>query len=116
MNISIIDHSLLNLIAVVSTDNTRPDPNTFSFNFTREDVAVAAIELGIIEQPYDMDGGQHGQEFHIGYQMAGERGETQYFDYKTMIWWISGKDREAIILNLAMQQPEISNQILQKLI
>jgi len=116
MNISIIDYSLSDLVAVVSTDSARPEPNTFSFNFTCEDVAVAAIELGIIGQPYDMNGCKAGQEFRIGYQMAGERGETQYFDYKTMIWWISGEDREVIVLNLAMQQPEISNQILAELI
>lgn len=112
----IIDHSLLNLVAVVSTDSARPEPNTFPFAFTQEDVAVAAIELGIINQPYDMDGGGRGQDFRIGYQMAGERGETQYFDYKQMIWWIGGEDREAIVMNLAMQQPEISNHILAELI
>lgn len=112
----IIDYSISNLVAVVSTGSERPEPNTFPFTFTQEDVAVAAIELGIINQPYDMDGGYRGQAFRIGYQMAGERGETQYFDYKQMIWWIGGEDREAIVLNLAMQQPEISNQILEKLI
>lgn len=116
MKPKIIDYFFLNLVATVSTNSARPEPNTFSFTFTQEDVAVAAIELGIIKQPYDMDGGRDGQTFRIGYQMAGEQGETQYFDYKTMLWWISGEDREAIVLNLAMQQPEISNQILAELI
>lgn len=114
--IEILDYDLNDLVAVVSTPENRPEPNTFSFNFTREDVAVAAIELGIIGQPYDMDGGERGQAFRIGYQMAGERGNCQYFTYPQMIEWIAGEDREAIVLNLAMQQTEISNRILETII
>ena len=114
--ITILDYDLNDLVAVVSTPENRPEPNTFSFNFTREDVAIAAIELGIIGQPYDMDGGERGQSFRIGYQMAGEQGNCQYFTFAQMVEWIGGIDREAIVLNLAMQKPEISNRILQELI
>jgi hypothetical protein len=114
--IEILDYDLNDLVAVVSTPENRPEPNTFSFNFTREDVAIAAIELGIIGQPYDMDGGERGQSFRIGYQMAGEIGNCQYFTYDQMVEWISGDDREAIVLNLAMQKPEISNRILAQII
>lgn len=114
--IEILDYSLLELVAVVSTNEEKPEPNTFSFNFTREDAAISAIELGIIGQPYDMDGGERGQAFRIGYQMAGERGNVQYFNYAQMVEWIGGEDREAIVLNLAMQKPEISNRILTQLI
>jgi len=114
--IEILDYDLLDLVAVVSTPENRPDPNTFSFNFTREDVAIAAIELGIIGQPYDMDGGERGQAFRIGYQMAGENGNCQYFTFAQMVEWIGGADREAIVLNLAMQKPEISNRVISQLI
>ena len=116
---------MLDLVAVVSIDSERPEPNTFTFNFTKGDVAAAAVELGIIAQPWDLESGDKyhtksngisQQEFRIGYQMAGERGNVQYFTYKQMVDWISGEDREAIICNLAMQKPEISNQILQELI
>lgn len=114
--IEILDYCLTDLVAVVSTPPATPEPNTFSFNFTREDVAIAAIELGIISQPWDMDGSERGQAFRIGYQMAGENGNCQYFTYAQMVEWIGGADREAIVLNLAMQKPEISNRILQELI
>lgn len=114
--IEILDYDLNDLVAVVSTPENRPEPNTFSFNFTREDVAIAAIELGIIGQPYDMDGGERGQAFRIGYQMAGENGNCQYFTYAQMVEWIGGADREAIVLNLAMQKPEISNRVMAQLI
>ena len=114
--IEILDYDLNDLVAVVSTPENHPEPNTFSFNFTREDVAIAAIELGIIGQPYDMDGGERGQAFRIGYQMAGENGNCQYFTYSQMVEWIGGADREAIVLNLAMQKPEISNRVMSQLI
>lgn len=114
--IEILDYDLNELVAVVSTPPATPEPNTFSFNFTRKDVAISAIELGIIAQPWDMDGGEHGQAFRIAYQMAGENGKPQYFTYAQMVEWIGGADREAIVLNLAMQKPEISNRILQELI
>ena len=114
--ITILDYDLNDLVAVVSTPENRPEPNTFSFNFTREDVAIAAIELGIIGQPYDMDGGERGQDFRIGYQMAGENGNCQYFTFAQMVEWIGGSDREAIVLNLAMQKPEISNRVMAQLI
>jgi len=52
-NIEIIDYSLLDLVAVVSIDSETPEPNTFTFNFTKGDVAAAAVELGIISQPWD---------------------------------------------------------------
>ena len=116
MKIQILDYDLFGLVAVVSTPENRPEPNTFSFNFTREDVAIAAIELGIIGQPYDMDGGERGQAFRIGYQMAGENGNCQYFTFAQMVEWIGGSDREAIVLNLAMQKPEISNRVMAQLI
>ena len=70
----------------------------------------------IIAQPYDMDGGERGQAFRIGYQMAGENGNCQYFTFAQMVEWIGGADREAIVLNLAMQKPEISNRILESII
>lgn len=111
----IIDYSLLDLVAVVSTDSETPEPNTFTFNFSCGDVAVAAIELGIIDQPWDLETGK-GQQFRIGYMMAGERGNVQYFTYKQVVDWISGDDRDAIVLNLAMQKPEISNRVMQSLI
>lgn len=114
-NLKIIDYSLTDLVAVVSIEIERPNPNTFSFSFSCGDVAVAAIELGIIDQPWDLETGK-GQQFRIGYMLAGEKGNVQYFSYKQVIDWISGDDREAIVLNLAMQKPEISNQILQELI
>ena len=114
-NIEIIDYSLTDLVAVVSTDSEKPEPNTFTFSFSCGDVAVAAIELGIISEPWDLEVGK-GQQFRIGYMLAGEKGNVQYFTYKQVVDWISGEDREAIILNLAMQKPEISNQILQELI
>ena len=116
----ILDYDLLDLVAVVSTPPATPEPNTFSFNFTREDVAIAAIELGIIAQPYDMDGGERGQAFRIAFCFSLPNGESfgkpQYFTYPQMVEWIGGADREAIVLNLAMQKPEISNQILQELL
>ena len=115
MKLEIIDYSLLDLVAVVSTDSKTPEPNTFTFNFSKGDVAVSAIELGIISEPWDLEVGK-GQQFRIGYQMAGEQGNCQYFTYKQMVDWISSDDREAIILNLAMQRKEISNFILQELI
>lgn len=115
MTISIIDYSLTDLDAIVSTDVNRPKPNTFAFSFTMGDVAAAAVELCIIEQPWDLETDSR-QEFRIAYQMAGENGKAQYFTYAQFIEWIGGEDREAIVLNLAMQQPEISNQILAELI
>ena len=111
-SITIVDYDLNELVAVVSIPPITPAPNTFSFNFTREDVAIAAIELSIIAQPYDMDGGERGQDFRIGYQMAGEQGNVQYFTFAQLVDWIGGADREAIVLNLAMQQEEISKWIL----
>ena len=119
-NIEIIDYSLLDLVAVVSTDATSPEPNTFTFNFTRGDVAASAVDLGIVDQPWDLDNGEHGQQFRIAFCFTRPDGEVfgkpQYFTYAQMIEWIGGSDREAIVLNLAMQKPEISNQILQELI
>lgn len=127
MKVSIIDYSLTDLDAIIATNSNRPEPtaweclrqmlvpNTFAFSFTRGDVAAAAIELGIIAQPWDLETDSH-QEFRIAYQMAGENGNPQYFTYTQMVEWISGEDREAIVLNLAMQQPEISNRILAELI
>ena len=115
MNLLIIDYSLTDLDAIVSTNSNRPDPNTFTFSFTRGDVAAAAVELGIIAQPWDLEADSR-QEFRIAYQMAGENSKPQYFTYSQMVEWISGEDREAIVLNLAMQQPEISNRILAELI
>jgi len=119
-NIEIIDYSLLDLVAVVSTDSETPEPNTFTFNFTKGDVAAAAVELGIVSQPWDLDSGDRGQQFRIAFCFYAPSGETfgkpQYFTYPQFVEWISGEDREAIICNLAMQKPEISNQILQELI
>lgn len=115
MSLSIIDYSLTDLDAIISTNSNRPEPNTFAFCFTQGDVAAAAVELGIVAQPWDLETDSR-QEFRIAYQMAGENGKAQYFTYAQFIEWIGGEDREAIVLNLAMQQPEISNQILAKLI
>ena len=121
-NIEIQDHSLLDLVAVVSIDSERPEPNTFTFSFTQADVAAAAIDLGIIAQPWDIQDGRKNQQFRIGYQMAGEKGETQYFDYKQMLWWIGGADREAIVLHLfeaykkRLDEIAVENTLLESLI
>ena len=115
MKVSIIDYSLLDLVAVVSTDSERPKPNTFTFNFTKGDVAVSAVKLKIINQPWDLEA-SNAQEFRLGYMMGSEDGLPQYFTYQQMVKWIGGEDREAIVLNLAMQQPEISNQVLKEII
>jgi hypothetical protein len=105
--------------AIVQVDSERPEPNMFSFLFTNYDAVVAGIELGIIPQPEDMDKSRIGYE-HPAFS-ATVREDTgkyrmQYYALYEVLKELSSEEAEAIVLSLASQHPEISNQILQKLI
>jgi hypothetical protein len=105
--------------AIVQVDNARPEPNMFPFFFTNYDVVVAGIELGIIPQPEDMDKTRIGYEhpaFSASVRADNGNYRMQYYQMYEVLKELSGEESEAIILHLAMQQPEISNQILQELI
>jgi len=105
--------------AIIQVDSERPEPNMFSFLFANYDAVVAGIELGIIPQPEDIDKSRIGYE-HPAFS-ATVREDTgnyrmQYYTLYEVLEELSSEEAEAIVLNLASQQPEISNQILQKLI
>ena len=105
--------------AIVQVDSERPEPNMFFFLFPNYDAVVAGIELGIIPQPEDMDKIRIGYEhpaFLASVRMDNGNYRMQYYGLYEVLKELSGDEAEAIVLNLAMQQPEISNQILQKLI
>jgi hypothetical protein len=118
----IIDYSFeigANSSAIVQVNNSRPEPNTFAFFFTNYDAVVAGIELGIIPQPEDMDKTRIGYEhpaFSASVRMDNGNFRMQYYPLYEVLKELSGEESEMIVLNLAMQQPEISNQILEKLI
>ena len=108
-----------NSSAIVQIDSERPEPNMFPFFFTNYDAVVAGIELGIIPQPEDMDKSRIGYEhpaFSATVRADNGNYRMQYYGFYEVLKELSGDEAEAIVLNLAMQQPEISNQILQKLI
>lgn len=111
--------SSTNSSAIVQVDNNRPEPNTFPFFFTNYDAVVAGIELGIIQQPEDMDKTRIGYEhpaFSACVRMDNGNYRMQYYPLYKVLKELSGEESELIVLNLAMQQPEISNQILEQLI
>jgi hypothetical protein len=108
-----------NSSAIVQIDNNRPDPNMFPFFFTNYDAVVAGIELGIIPQPEDTDKARIGYEhpaFSASVRMDNGNYRMQYYGLHEVLKELSGEEAELIVLNLAMQQPEISNQILAELI
>ena len=122
MKLSIYDYSFengTNSSAVVQVNTETPTPNTFSFTFNNYDAVVAGIELGIIPQPEDMDKTRIGYE-HPAFS-ASVREDTgnyrmQYYPLIEVLKELSSDESEAIIRNLAMQQEEISQLILQELI
>ena len=122
MKLSIYDYSFengTNSSAVVQVNTETPNPNTFSFTFNNYDAVVAGIELGIIPQPEDMDKTRIGYE-HPAFS-ASVREDTgnyrmQYYPLIEVLKELSSDESEAIIRNLAMQQEEISQLILQELI
>jgi hypothetical protein len=107
-----------NSSAIVQVDNARPEPNMFPFFFSNYDAVVAGIELGIIPQLEDIDKTRIGYEHPAFSASVRDTGNyrMQYYTLHEVLKELSGEESELIVLNLAMQQPEISNQILEKLI
>lgn len=125
MQITILDYDLREeLTAVVSIPARTPEPNTFPFNFDQWDVIQAAIDLGLVKEPYDHDKGRNGQKLRLGYieaafpwQQFNRTLKTPlYFTYEQIVREFSGEDCEMIVRNLAMQRPEISTPILESII
>lgn len=122
MQIEILDYDLRELTAVVSIPAQTPEPNTF--NFDQWDVIQAAIDLGLVKEPYDHDKGRNGQKLRLGYieaafpwQQFNRTLKTPlYFTYDQIVREFLGEDREMIVRNLAMQQPKISKPILESII
>lgn len=108
-----------NSSAIVQLDSERPETNMFPFCFSNYDAVVAGIELGIIPQPEDMDKARIGYEhpaFSASVRMDNGNYRMQYYPLYEVLKELSGEESELIVLNLAMQQPEISNRILAELI
>jgi len=117
----ILDYSFRknNLVIVYSINAPIDEPNTFTFNPTEGDVIDAAIDLKIIKEPWDYDNGQNGQELRYGLQIGEDK--PVYFNYPTIVYDISGEDRESIAVHLSekeetRRQKQIEAELLNQLI
>ncbi len=118
---TVIDYSFRknNLVIVYAINTPISEPNTFTFNPAECDVIDAAIDLKVIKEPWDYDNGQNGQELRYGLQVGEEK--PVYFSYPTIVYDISGEDREEIAIHLsekeeARRQKQIEAELLNQLI
>lgn len=102
----ILDYSFRknNLVIVYSIYAPIGEPNTFTFNPTEGDVIDAAIDLKVIKEPWDYDNGQNGQELRYGLKIGEDK--PVYFNYPTILYDISGEDRESIAVYLSEKEEE----------